>query len=236
MKEGSEKVREKFEKNGVDREYWEKVDTSQMICPNCQAVGTLFWVFTKRGVSIKCKKCGMDTHMIQDIYRHRQRELEVIPILKQMFPQLTFIENVPIDTNVLTGEVGKSPVKYDFKVFFFDKKLARCKVSVVQNTKLDHYLKGEEQYLFGRQDMIDYLAKIDGILIWYFPDDGKKIAMAYVRDIKKFAVEVTDRFSNKQYHLVKEIRRVVIKTSYEDFKTLLFRNLYDLLTRNVYVV
>jgi len=229
MKEGSKKQREK--NNEII--HTEPID-SIANCPKCGS-NKVNWVFTKRGIAIKCLACKWDSHFLQDVLSHRKRELETIPVLKQFFPYLTFIENTPIDANVITGEKGKSPVKYDFKIFFFDKKLARCKVSVVQNTKLEHYLQSEEQYLFGRQDMIEYLAKIDGILIWFFPDDSNRIAMALARDINKFMVEVTDRFQNKQFSLPKSIRPSVIKTDIKDFKMLIFKNFFDLLTKDFYI-
>jgi len=207
-------------------------------CPRCGS-NKVNWVFTKRGVSIKCTNCGFDTHFLQDVISHRQKELEVLPILKNMFSQLTFIENTPIDTHFLTGEKGDSPVRYDFKVFFFGKKLARCKVSVIQNTPVERYLITDEQYVQGRPKVFEYLAKIDGLLIFYFPDEPdetKKLAIASCREIKRNATRVTDRFGNDQFHIPVEVRKLIIKTDYQDFKNLLFKNFYDLITEGVYIV
>ena len=229
MKEESKKQREK--NNEITHEGMEE---TEIICPNCEK-GKLWLTKTKRTFAWKCLICKWDTNRPSDFSRHKKHELGVLNILKQMFPYLTFIENTPIDANVITGERGNSPVKYDFKIFFFDKKLARCKVSVVQNIKLEHYLHSEEQYLFGQQNMIEYLAKIDGILIWFFPDDSNRVAMALARDIKKFMVEVTDKFQNKQFSLPKSVRPVVIKTDIRDFKMLIFKNFFDLLTKYFYI-
>ena len=230
MKEESKKQREKII-------HTEPIDTVAK-CPNCRS-NRVNWVFTKRGVAIKCLNCGMDTHFLQDVLSHRKRELEVLPILKRMFSNLTFVENTPIDTNFVTGETGSGKTRYDFKVFWLGRKLARCKVSVVQGTGRDHYIEAEEQYVQGRREVVDYLRKIDAVFIWYFPDEkdeSKRIAMASCKDIVKFSVEKEDRFKNIQYHLPKEIRKIIIKTTFQDFKNLIFRNFYDLITEGVYIV
>ena len=229
MKEGSKKVREKMQ---------EQKEETEIICPNCRQ-SKMWLTKTKRTFAWKCPSCGFDTNKPSDLSRHKRRELEVLDILKKMFPYLTFIENKPIDTNFLTGEEGKSKVKYDFKVFFFNKKLARCKVSVIQNTSQERYLTTPEQYVQGRSKVFEYLSRIDSIIVFYFPDEPdqtKKIAMASCKEIMKFATKVTDKFRLEQYHIPVEVRKAIIKTTQTEFKTLLFRNLYDLLTRNVYVV
>jgi hypothetical protein len=227
MKEGSKKQRDKFD-------HTEAIDSIAK-CPKCGS-NKVNWVFTKRGVSIKCQSCDFDTHFLQDVLSHKKRELEVLPILKQIFPQLVFVENISIDSNILTGKLGSSKTRYDFGVFFFGEKIAKCKVLVCQNIEMEKYFISEEQYVQGRKEVVDYLSKIDAIFIWYFPDDGKKIAMAKCRDIKKFSTTVQDRFHNDQYHIPKEIRKVIIKTDINDFKEMLFKNLYDYITKNVYVI
>jgi predicted RNA-binding Zn-ribbon protein involved in translation (DUF1610 family) len=241
MKEESKKVRNKLSQNNAKTEpeviHSEPVDTI-VKCPSC-GKNKVNWVFTKRGASLKCMSCGFDTHVLQDVFSHRRKELEVLPILKEIFSQLIFKENVPIDTDIFSGEIGHAKTRYDFGVYWFSKKIAKCKVAVLQNTTRDNYLNAEEQYIQGRPKVFEYLSKINAIMVFYFvdePDNTKKIAMADCREMKKFAVMVKDRFNNDQYHLNKEIRKVIIKTSFKDFQTLIFRNFYDLITEGVYIV
>lgn len=225
MKEESKKIHE------------EPIDTVAQ-CPRCKS-NKINWVFTKRGVSIKCKSCGFDTHYLEDVLSHRKRELEVIPILKKIFPQLTFVENIPIDTNILTGKIGRSPVRYDFGIFLFGEKIAKCKVSVCQNITRERYLTTEEQYVQGRPKVFEYLNKIDALLIFYFPDEEfemNKMAIAKCSDIKRFSNMTRDRFNNEQYHVPKEIRKVIIKTLPSEFKELIFKDLYEYITKNIYVI
>jgi Zn ribbon nucleic-acid-binding protein len=233
MEEGSKKQRKKNE----EMMHMESVD-SVAKCPKCQS-NKVNWVFTKRGVSLKCMNCGFDTHFLQDVLSHRKRELEVLPILKKMFPMLIFKENVPIDTDVFSGETGIAHTRYDFGCYWFGKKIAKCKVSVLRNTTREHYLTAEKQYIQGREKVFDYLAKIDAIMIFYFvdePDEMKKIAMASCREMRKFATMVIDEFKNEQYHLPKEIRKLIIKTDFQDFKNLLFRRFFDIITEGTYIV
>lgn len=231
-------LEQRIKDNPIDTTIEEKEEKVPFPCPQC-GQDTLFQTKTKRTFAWKCRNCGFDTNKLVDVFGHRGRELEVLPRLKKMFPVLTFVENTPIDTNFITGEKGSGRTKYDFKVFFLGKKLARCKVTVCRNTTRDKYLSAEENYIQGRQEVFDYLSKIDTVFIWYFPDEpdeSKKIAMAKCRDIAKFAIEVEDRFKNKQYSIPVGIRKIIIKTEFKDFKDMMFGKFYDIMTEGVYVV
>jgi predicted RNA-binding Zn-ribbon protein involved in translation (DUF1610 family) len=223
-------------KNETEQE--EKKEMTDITCPNC-GLAKMWLTKTKRTFAWKCPKCSFDTNRPSDLSMHRRRELEILPIIKKMFPQLIFKENVPIDTDILSGEKGRAKVRYDCGVYWFNKKVAKLKISVLQNTSREHYLNADEQYIQGQKKVFEYLAKIGAIMVFYFvdePDETKKIAMADCKEMLKFSTMVKDRFGNDQHHLSKDIRKIIIKTTFQDFKPLIFRKFYDLITEGIYVV
>jgi len=240
MEEGSKKQKKKNEEMMHTESVEEiKLEKTDLPCPICGK--SLYLTKTKRNFAWKCLDgCkNFDSNKPQDIFSHRKRELEVLPILKKLFSQLIFKENIPIDTDILSGEMGKAKVRYDCGVYWFGRKIAKLKISVLQNTTRENYLNAEEQYIQGNREVFKYLAKIGTIMVFYFvdePDEMKKIAMADCREMLKFSTIVKDRFLNEQYHLPKEIRRLIIKTDFQDFKNLLFRRFFDIITEGTYIV
>ena len=224
-------------------EHSEPVDTDVAKCPYCGSF-KIHWAFTARGIAFKCMACGKDSHFWQDVgvagAKHREKELEALPILKRMFPQLIFVENIPIDAEPITGEGGDQEVRYDAGVCWFSTKIAKIKITVLRNQTQRHYIyEAIENYIQGREKVFEYLSKIDCLMLFYFPDEKdetQKLAIASCREIKKFAIRVTDRFANEQYSLPLDVRKAIIKTDQKSFKDLLFRNLIDHINENLYII
>lgn len=188
--------------------------------------------------------CGKDSHYWQDVgvagEKHRSRELEALPFLKAIAPSLTFIENIEYGWDYLIEpEKEGQHLIYDCKAFFGGHKLERIKIAICQNITQDRYLTADEQYLQGRQQVFDKLAKMDALLVFYFPDEpdhSRQIAMAYCRELAKHAREMEDRFHNRQYSIPKEIRPILIIADQERMKEMLYRNLAKRIFEKRYVL
>ena len=222
----------------------EPVDTNVAKCPKCQSF-KVSWVFTKRGVALKCMACGFDTHYWQDVgvagVKHRQKELEALPYLKKITPSLTFIENTDYGWEYTLEPVQEEVDHkiYDFKVYHGGYKLERVKVAVCQNTTLQNYLTAEENYFQGRMDVAKKLANTDALVCFYFPDDQayeNKVALAYCRELIKFSETKIDRFKNLQYHIPKEVRKTLITNEPERIKEMLYRNLFKQVFEKRYIL
>ena len=215
----------------------EAIDTNVATCPKCGS-NNVNWVFSKRGVSIKCLDCKFDTHAIYDWTHHRKWELEVAQKLKELCPHLLFVENTPIDSDLITGKIGKQEVRYDSSVFWFSDKIDKLKFSILQNISVDRYLETEEQYIFGVPKMVEYLSKIDALLIFYAPDEpdeNKRLGIASCKELKKFAIEVKDRFGNNQYIIPKQIRPTLIHFDRQKIVEMLHRNLWKVIKERRYM-
>jgi hypothetical protein len=221
----------------------EPVDSGIARCPKCGS-DKINYVFSKRGVSIKCmnEKCGFDTHYVHDVLGHRNRELEALPYLKSIAPDLNFIENTNYGWEYLlepqvAEEEGRQGMIYDAKVFFGGYKLERLKIAICQNITFKHYLEANEQYLQGRQEVFDKLAKMDALFVWYFPQDLEtRIALAYCKELAKNTKEVVDRFHNKQYSIPREARGTLITADEERIREILHRNLFKRVFEKRYVL
>jgi len=215
----------------------EAIDKNIGSCPKCGST-KINYVFTKRGVSVKCSSCGWDTHFLQDVLRHRDKELIVVQKLKELCPHLLFVENTPIDSDLISGKVGTQEVRYDTGIFWFGDKIDKIKVSTLQNISVDRYLTTDEQYIYGRPQMLDYLAKIDAIMVFFASDEqveDKKIGVASCKELKQFAVKVKDRFGNDQYSIPKEIRPAIIQFDRAKIVQMLHRNLWKIIKERRYM-
>jgi len=215
----------------------EAIDTNVATCPKCGST-KINYVFTKRGISIKCVSCQWDTHFLQDVLRHRDKELVIVQKLKELCPHLLFVENTPIDSDLIAGKMGTQEVRYDCSVFWFGDKIDKLKFSTLQNIIVDRYLETEEQYVYGRPEMLDYLAKIDALMIFYATDEPveeKRLGIASCKELKKFAIKVKDRFLNDQYSIPKEIRVSLITFDREKIVSMLHRNLWKVIKERRYM-
>ena len=221
----------------VDEIHAEPVDSGKAVCPRCGSK-LIDYVFTKRGISIKCQICSFDTHFIKDVLSHRMKEVEALPYLKAIAPDLNFLENVDYGWDfIIEPEKEDQHLIYDAKVFFGGYKLERLKICIVQNTTYANYVQADENYLQGRQEVFDKLVKSDALMVFYFPQDPEvKIALAYCRDLRDYAKEVIDRFKNKQYSIPKEVRRTLMVSSKERIREILHRNLFKRIFEKRYVV
>jgi hypothetical protein len=233
-----EKIEDKVEK--VESEeiiHEEVIDTNVATCPKCRSKN-VNWVFSKRGVSIKCLDCKFDTHAIYDWTHHKKWEVEIAQKLKELCPHLLFVENTPIDSDLIVGKIGNQEVRYDCGVFWFGDKIDKIKFSILQNINVDRYLETEEQYVYGRPEMLDYLAKIDALMVYFAPDEPveeKRLGIASCKELKKFAVKVKDRFQNDQYSIAKEIRGTLITFDREKIVSMLHRNLWKIIKERRYM-
>ena len=220
-----------------DTVHTEPIDHGTANCPRCQS-DKINWVFTKRGISLKCLQCGYDTHYLQDVVGHRSKELEALPYLKAISPDLNLIENVDYGWEyLLETEKENQHLIYDAKVFFGRYKLERLKVAVVQNTTYQKYVDAEQNYMQGRPDVFQKLAKMDALIVFYFPDDQQvKVAVAYSRELAKYAVEVEDLFHNKQYSIPKAIRPALIIADEDRIREMLHRNFMKKIFEKRYVL
>lgn len=239
MDEKHENKQEIIGTNG-EKELWERLP-EWVKCPSCKKEGQAHQVFTKRGLSYRCKSCSWDSHQIEDFGYHRRRVIEAAHKLKDMFPTLLFVENIPINSDPLTGEVGEQHMRYDFSIYWFGKKLERCRVSVVQNVTTERYLQTEEQYLVGIKDTVDYLSKKnrDALLVFYFRDEkeeSKRIGVASFRELKPHFVEVKDRFDHEQYNVPPEVRKMLIKFGKEEIGQLVYRNFHKVVTEGRFII
>jgi len=201
-------------------------------CPNCGS--RMKRVFTKRGIHYKCSKCNYDTNRVFDFSYHEKYKYMVMEKLKEMFPKLNFVENLPIDTNILTGSRGKQRTRYDISAFWFGRKIARIRVEVNRHISYNRFFETDENYVLGNPKIVEYLKKKDALLLHYLineTDVTKQIGLSSIREILKFGQKVTDKFGNEQYHIPKEIRKVVVTFDKNKIEELLFRNFHKLLYR-----
>jgi hypothetical protein len=219
----------------------EPIDSGIGKCPRCGS-NNINWVFTKSGLSLKCLRCEFDTHYIRDVLSHRKRELEALPYLKAICPNLNFLENTDYGWEYLfepqmAEEEGRQGMIYDCKVFMGGYKLERIKISIVQNTTFRHYVIADEQYLQGRKEVFEKLARMDALLVLYFPQDpDTKIAVAYCKELNKWKEETTDRFKNKQWTIPKAIRPLLYTADTDRIKEMLHRNLFKQVFKKRYLL
>ncbi len=233
--EGDQKSEEKVESEEIIHE--EAIDKEVGKCPKCGS-RKINYVFTKRGMSIKCSECQWDSHYLADVLEHKNRELVVIQKLKELCPHLLFVENTPIDSDLISGKLGNQEVRYDASVFWFSDKIDKIKVSIVQNIDHKRYLETDEQYLQGRISVFEYLSKINSLLIFYLPNEPimeKQLGIASCKELKKFAIEVKDRFGNQQLSIPKEIRPALISFDREKIVSMLHRNLWKVIKERRYM-
>jgi predicted RNA-binding Zn-ribbon protein involved in translation (DUF1610 family) len=214
----------------------EKIDIP---CPKC-GQKELFLTKTKRSFAWKCKNkdCSFDTNKLSDVFSHPKKELIVAQKLKELCPHLLFVENTPIDSDLISGKLGNQEVRYDFSVFWFADKIDKIKVSIVQNIDHKRYLETDEMYLQGQEKVFEYLSKIDSLLIFYLPNEPvteKQLGIASCKELKKFATEVKDRFGNNQYSIPKEIRPALISFDREKIVSMLHRNLWKVIKERRYM-
>jgi predicted RNA-binding Zn-ribbon protein involved in translation (DUF1610 family) len=231
-----EKIEDKVEKVESEEEQPQE-EKIEIPCPRC-GMKEMFLTKTKRSFAWKCKNCSFDSNKLSDVFSHPKKELIVAQKLKELCPHLLFVENTPIDSDLIAGKEGKSPVKYDCSVFFFGDKIDKIKVSILQNIDVDRYLTTEEQYLQGSMKVFEYLAKIDSLMIFYAPQEPveeKRLGVASCKDLKKFAVEVKDRFGNQQLSIPKEIRPTLITFDREKIVSMLHRNLWKIIKERRYM-
>ena len=223
-----------------EREVWEKLP-AWVQCPACKQKEHAYQVFGKRGLAYRCKKCSWDSHQLEDLDTHKQLVMVVARRMKDMFPNLLFVENVPVFNDPLTGETGDQYMRYDFSIYWFGKKMERCRVAIIRNTQVDHYLDTEEQYLVGIQKTVEYLSQKnrDGLVILYFPDEKdakKQICVAAFRELYPHLKQVTDRFNHEQYSVPVPVRKILFKFGKDAIAGLVFRNFYKTVTQNRYVI
>ena len=215
----------------------EAIDKDIGKCPKCGSK-QINYVFTKRGVSVKCSSCQWDTHFLQDVLEYRDKELIVIQKLKELCPHLIFTENTPIDSDLISGKIGDQEVRYDASVFWFADKIDKVKVSIVQNIDHKRYLETDEQYLQGRVSVFEYLAKIDSLMVFFLPNEpviDNQLGIASCRELKEFAIEVKDRFGNNQFSLPKGVRPALIHFDRQKIVEMLHRNLWKVIKERRYM-
>lgn len=201
----------------------------EMQCPQC--FSAMIRVTTKRGFHYKCSnsKCGWDTNRIFDFAYHQKYVQMVADKLKRMFPSLNFVENLPMNINILTGEKQEATKKYDLSAYWFGVKIARIRVEVNRHIDYNRFFETEENYVLGNPQVVEYLSKRDALLLHFLvneQDENKQIGISEVKSIVGNCKQVVDRFQNMQYHIPKELRRIIVTFDRNKIEDLLFKGFH----------
>ena len=212
---------------------------SEFKCPRCgsQAIRAI----TKRGEHIKCPSCSYDSNQVFDFDKDRRRGyvIECMKLLKNIFPQFNYFENIPYSPDIIvTGERKEGIVRYDFKIIWTRWTLARIRVELNQHLTKKQFFDADECYIIGRRDTVDYLDSRDALICHLLVDEKEsdKILMSRAKDIIRNNITKEDRFKNIQYFIPKDLRKEIVKSSKKDIIRLIAGDFYELFYKNIGVL
>ncbi len=200
-------------------------------CPRCGASAVR--TTTKRGIHVKCIACSYDSNQVFDFEKNRRRGyvMDCMKLMKNMFPQFNYAENIPYSPDILfTGEIRDGTTKYDFKIIWMSWILARVRVEINQHLTLKQFYAADECYIVGRREIVEYLNKQhDALIIHYLVDEREsdRILMSRAKNIIKHNITKEDRFKNIQYFIPKELRTELVKSSRKEMLRLITADFFE---------